>query len=225
VYREVDNIVSQSLDGISAELPRATSGLPRSTSDTRKPSAAVRASRNGSSNASAQASGSHEPSVNERLAAASADARAAGTLGGSKEVEEAPRKTGFDSSGHDNITSTFEISDAEKPFRPFSAALVNLMAKESLLSPAALASGDNLTPLQKVRLLRMASRRDPQLDLPSNVLCCKWTNGDMWAVLEANMESKDFRILYVDPFDGRQKVWSVTRTLEAYKEQFAESRK
>jgi hypothetical protein len=71
----------------------------------------------------------------------------------------------------------------------------------------------------QVRMVRMASRRDPMHDLPRNVLCCKWTNGNNWAVLEANLESKEFRILYVDPFDGRQKVWAVTQSLRVYKEQ------
>lgn len=71
----------------------------------------------------------------------------------------------------------------------------------------------------QVRMVRMASRRDPEHDLPNNVLCCKWTNGDNWAVMEANLDSKDLRILYVDPFDGRQKVWAVTRSLQVYKDQ------
>lgn len=70
-------------------------------------------------------------------------------------------------------------------------------------------------------MVRMASRRDPEHDLPANVLCCKWTNGDNWAVMEANLDSKDLRILYVDPFDGRQKVWAVTRSLQVYKDQQA----
>lgn len=72
-------------------------------------------------------------------------------------------------------------------------------------------------------MVRMASRRDPEHDLPNNVLCCKWTNGDNWAVMEANLHSKDLRILYVDPFDGRQKVWAVTRSLHVYKDQQAAS--
>ena len=71
----------------------------------------------------------------------------------------------------------------------------------------------------QVRKLRDARRRDPTTDLPSSVLCAKWSSGDNWAVLEANLQSKEFRILYVDPFDGHQKVWNVSRTYEAYTEQ------
>ena len=57
----------------------------------------------------------------------------------------------------------------------------------------------------QVRRLREARQRDPQIDLPGSVLCCKWSDGNMWAVLEANLESKDFRIIYTDPYDGHQK--------------------
>ena len=71
----------------------------------------------------------------------------------------------------------------------------------------------------QVRRLRQASRRDPHFDLPAAVVCCKWTNGEHWAVLEANLDTKELRVLYVDPFDGRQKVWAVTKTLEVYQEQ------
>lgn len=70
----------------------------------------------------------------------------------------------------------------------------------------------------QVRKLREARQRDPSKDLPSSVLCAKWSTGDSWAVLEANLQSKEFRILYVDPFDGHQKVWNVSRTYEAYVE-------
>jgi endonuclease YncB( thermonuclease family) len=69
-----------------------------------------------------------------------------------------------------------------------------------------------------VRRIHEARQRDPQTDLPHSVLCAKWCKGDSWAVLEANLQTKDFRILYVDPFDGHQKVWNVSRTYEAYLE-------
>ena len=70
-----------------------------------------------------------------------------------------------------------------------------------------------------MRRLREARQRDPSRDLPSSVLCAKWSCGASWAVLEANLQSKEFRILYVDPFDGHQKVWNVSRTYEVYAEQ------
>jgi hypothetical protein len=78
-----------------------------------------------------------------------------------------------------------------------------------------------------VGLARVASRFhiDPEYDIPSNVLCCKWTNGENWAVMEANLESKDLRIIYMDPFDGRQKFWAVTKSLQVYKRQAASSSK
>lgn len=70
----------------------------------------------------------------------------------------------------------------------------------------------------QVRAVRQGPRRDPHFDLPGSIVCCKWTNGEHWAVLEANLQTKELRVLYVDPFDGRQKVWAVTKTLEVYKE-------
>ena len=71
----------------------------------------------------------------------------------------------------------------------------------------------------QAQAMKEACLRDPSTDLPRSVLVAKWSKGDTWAVLEANLESKEFRILYVDPFDGHQKVWNVTRTYEAYVEQ------
>ena len=60
-----------------------------------------------------------------------------------------------DSSPHLDVTvpGALVMSDADLPFQPFSAALRNLQDKESLLSPAALASGDPtmMTPLQQAR--------------------------------------------------------------------------
>jgi hypothetical protein len=80
---------------------------------------------------------------------------------------------------------------------------------------AALTAGS----VRQVRKLREARKRNPDEDLPRSVLVCKWSLGDSWTVLEANLQTKDFRILYVDPFDGNQKVWNVSRTYEAYLEQ------
>lgn len=71
----------------------------------------------------------------------------------------------------------------------------------------------------QVRRLREARRRHHAHDLPRSVLVAKWSHGDSWAVLEANLQTKDFRILYVDPYDGHQKIWNVSRTYEAYLEQ------
>jgi hypothetical protein len=58
-----------------------------------------------------------------------------------------------DSSTHSDLNnqSSLLLTDADLPFQPFSAALKNLLDKEALLSPAALASGDpdKLSPWQK----------------------------------------------------------------------------
>jgi hypothetical protein len=71
--------------------------------------------------------------------------------------------------------------------------------------------------LQVRRICKAVRKKvDPSLELPRNVLCMKWRNGAHWAVLEANLETKEFRILYVDPYDGHQKSWNVSLTLEAY---------
>lgn len=59
-----------------------------------------------------------------------------------------------DSSQHMDVSKpgSLVLTDADLPFQPFSAALRNLKDKESLLSPAAIASGDPdmMTPLQQV---------------------------------------------------------------------------
>lgn len=70
----------------------------------------------------------------------------------------------------------------------------------------------------QVRRIRNTIRQevDPTLELPRNVLCMKWRNGPHWAVLEADLESKEFRILYVDPYDTDLKAWNVSLSLEAY---------
>jgi hypothetical protein len=195
------------------------------------------------------------------------------------------------------------VAHGDRPFQPYSAALCNCLDDDFMLTPDALASGDNFSPLQQarscfarslarlcfccwpgcgtgallsfisswrllglvllciaahvpgtvlawhkrrtvaclcshvfdsccgtlthtlrlrlqVRRLREARQRDPSRDLPSSVLCAKWKCGDSWAVLEANLQSKEFRILYVDPFDGHQKIWNVSRTYEAYLEMY-----
>lgn len=131
---------------------------------------------------------------------------------------------GFDTSGHGDVAAEPTLDKAERPFRPFSAALMNAHSKEAFMSPAELAAGlDDMSPLQQVRMLRQASKRDPHFDLPASIVCCKWTNGEHWAVLEANLQSKELRVLYVDPFDGRQKVWAVTKTLEVYQEEDAKA--
>lgn len=66
-----------------------------------------------------------------------------------------------DSSQHLDIRDpgSLLITDADLPFQPFSAALCNLKDKESLLSPAALASRDPgmMTPLQQVQSLKPTS--------------------------------------------------------------------
>jgi hypothetical protein len=54
--------------------------------------------------------------------------------------------------GHSRIEDSLRnISPADRPFRPYSAALVNTLDEMQMLTPDALASGDNITPLQQVR--------------------------------------------------------------------------
>jgi hypothetical protein len=64
---------------------------------------------------------------------------------------------------------------------------------------------------------RKATKRDSMSDLPRNVLCMRWSRGEDWAVLEANLTSKDFRILYSDPRDCKAKVWNVSCTYQHVK--------
>ena len=49
-------------------------------------------------------------------------------------------------------------------------------------------------------------------DLPRAVLCMKWSKGEHWAVLEANVQRKVYRILYSDPRDSKSKIWNVSCT-------------
>lgn len=59
---------------------------------------------------------------------------------------------GFDASGHGDVAEEPHLDEAERPFRPFSAALMNLHSKEAFMSPAELAAGhDDVSPLQQVR--------------------------------------------------------------------------
>jgi hypothetical protein len=54
--------------------------------------------------------------------------------------------------GHDLISDQIRtLAEQDRPFQPYSAALCNLLDETPLLTPAALASGDQLSPLQQVR--------------------------------------------------------------------------
>jgi hypothetical protein len=46
--------------------------------------------------------------------------------------------------------------------------------------------------LQHLRKLRVARRRNPGEDLPGSVLACKWSLGESWTVLEANLQTNEF---------------------------------
>lgn len=46
-------------------------------------------------------------------------------------------------------------------------------------------------------------------------LVMKWADGESFAVLEANMKTKYFRIVYLDPVDSKQKVLVYDRTLSS----------
>jgi hypothetical protein len=59
---------------------------------------------------------------------------------------------------------------------------------------------------------RMASIRDKSDDLPREILCMKWTHGDQWVVLEANLKSKAFRIIFTEPVDRTLHVWNISTT-------------
>ena len=58
-----------------------------------------------------------------------------------------------DGAGHDRITEGTYIAPADRPFQPYSAALANCLDDMHLLTPDALASGDNFSPLQQARSL------------------------------------------------------------------------
>lgn len=54
--------------------------------------------------------------------------------------------------GHSRIEESLRnISPADRPFQPYSAALVNTLDEMQMLTPDALASGDSISPLQQVR--------------------------------------------------------------------------
>lgn len=73
-------------------------------------------------------------------------------LAAKKKIDRIPL---VDSSQHLDVRDqdALVMSEADLPFQPFSAALKNLKDKDSLMSPAALASGDPnmMTPLQQAR--------------------------------------------------------------------------
>ena len=61
-----------------------------------------------------------------------------------------------------------------------------------------------------------AIQRDKQKDLPNRMLCMKWADGEQWAVLDADLEDRRFRIIYSDPEDAANpKIWNVTTTYES----------
>jgi hypothetical protein len=68
-----------------------------------------------------------------------------------------------------------------------------------------------------------AIQRDKQRDLPKRALVMKWTQGDAWAVLDADVRDKRCRIIYSDPKDNKPKVWDVTGTYERFTQQPAEA--
>jgi hypothetical protein len=62
---------------------------------------------------------------------------------------------------------------------------------------------------------RMASIRDFKDDLPREILCMRWTLGNQWVVLEANLKSKQFRIIFTEPVDEDIHVWNVSTTFSS----------
>lgn len=50
-----------------------------------------------------------------------------------------------------------------------------------------------------------AIERDRKRDLPNRLLVMKWTNGDSWACLDADLKTKQFRVIFSDPHDGEPK--------------------
>ena len=64
-----------------------------------------------------------------------------------------------------------------------------------------------------------AIARDREHDLPNRVLVMKWTQGDHWVVLDADLKEKRFRIIYSDPSKhGTAKVWNVSSSYEGLAE-------
>lgn len=68
-----------------------------------------------------------------------------------------------------------------------------------------------------------AMARKHKRDLPRAVLCMKWSKGEHWAVLEANLQRRVFRVLYSDPRDGRSKVWNVSCTYKSLTQTMSQS--
>lgn len=76
---------------------------------------------------------------------------------------------GFDPSGHGDVAEEPHLDEAERPFRPFSAALMNLHSKEAFMSPAELAAGhDDISPLHQVRPLPQAETLPPSAHQPGH---------------------------------------------------------
>lgn len=101
-------------------------------------------------------------SIEERLdAAAAAGPRGGRRFGWSHDEHRRGRVWSGAEAGHDRIGDAITaISDADRPFQPYSAALCNTLDDTPLLTPDALASGDNFSPLQQVRaLLRVCLQR------------------------------------------------------------------
>ena len=74
----------------------------------------------------------------------------------------------------------------------------------------------HIATMQQEASCSEAIQRDKQKDLPNRMLCMKWADGEQWAVLDADLEDRRFRIIYSDPEDAANpKIWNVTTTYES----------
>ena len=72
--------------------------------------------------------------------------------------------------GHARVKDSLkDVKLRDRPFQPYSAALCNCLDDMHLLTPDALASGDNFSPLQQVRPRRMPSHRCVTLSLTATM--------------------------------------------------------
>ena len=90
-------------------------------------------------------------SVEERLQAAAAGRR---RFGWTSERGRTWKSTEGDGHGYvSDLTETMTgLSAGDRPFQPYSAALCNALEDDFMLTPDALASGDNFSPLQQARI-------------------------------------------------------------------------
>jgi hypothetical protein len=94
---------------------------------------------------------SESSSIAERLNRVAVESKRKNRFGWSSERDAHSGRLWNNLDGHDLISNQIRtLANTDRPFQPYSAALCNLLDETPLLTPAAIASGDNLSPLQQV---------------------------------------------------------------------------